>query len=144
VLLTVFAGMPGSDRIFALCSLVVLLSVVLHGGSLMLVPKSRREEPAAEPPRPSPPPAEPPQPIAGPRGDAPSAQEATEKVSIDEMRQLQAAGEPVIVLDVRTARSRGVSGQVALETVRVDPERAAFEAERLRLPREAWLVAFCA
>jgi sodium/hydrogen antiporter len=137
VLVTVFAGMPGSDRLFALCSLVVLLSVVLHGGSVMLLPKSRKEEPAAEPPRPSPLPAE-------PRVDLPSAQEVPEKVSIDEMRRLQAASEPVVLLDVRTARSRATSGQVAPGTVRLDPERASFEAERLRLPREAWLVAFCA
>ena len=67
-----------------------------------------------------------------------------EKVTIDEMRQLQAAGEPVTLLDVRTDRSRGISGQMALGTVRLDPERASFEAERLQLPRESWLLAFCA
>jgi hypothetical protein len=50
----------------------------------------------------------------------------------------------VTILDVRTARSRATSGQMAPGTVRLDPERAAFEAERLQLPREAWLVAFCA
>jgi sodium/hydrogen antiporter len=145
VLVTVFAGMPGSDRLFALCSLVVLLSVVLHGGSLMLLPKVRKEEaPAAEPPRPSPPPAEPLVAIGQPRGEALAAREVPEKISLDEMRQVQAAGEPVIVLDVRTARSFETSGQMAPGTVRLDPERAAFEAERLRLSREAWLVAFCA
>lgn len=139
VLLTVFAGMPGSDRLFELCSLVVLLSVVLHGGSLMFVPKMLRErEPATEPV------VEPPRPSLPPVGEGPFAREVPEKVSIEEMRRLQAAGEPVVVLDVRTARSRETSGQVAPGTVRLDPERAAFEAERLRLPREAWLVAFCA
>jgi sodium/hydrogen antiporter len=142
VLLTVFGGMPGSDRLFALCSLVVLLSVVLHGGSLMLVPKIRKEEePAAEPPRP-------PLPLVEPHGELRSetlsTQDVPEKISIDEMRRLQAEGEEVIVLDVRTARSYETSGQMAPGTVRLDPERAAFEAERLRLPREAWLVAFCA
>lgn len=142
VLVTVFAGMAGSDRLFALCSLVVLLSVVLHGGSLMLLPKSRKEqEPAAEPPRA---PLLPAAPRSEVRGEAPSALEAPEKISIDEMRRLQAAGEEVIVLDVRTARSYETSGQVAPGAVRLDPERASFEAERLRLPREAWLVAFCA
>jgi hypothetical protein len=30
------------------------------------------------------------------------------------------------------------------DAVRIDPERSAKEAERLQLPREAWLVAFCA
>jgi hypothetical protein len=28
--------------------------------------------------------------------------------------------------------------------VRIDPERAVQEAERLHLPKEAWLAAFCA
>lgn len=144
VLVTVFAGMPGSDRLFALCSLVVLLSVVLHGGSLMFVGKARKEPEPAEPPRTSPLPLEPPIPIAVPREEGPSVPKVPEKVSLDEMRRLQAAGEPVTVLDVRTARSRDTSGQMAPGTVRLDPERAAFEAERLRLPREAWLVAFCA
>ena len=35
ILLPVFAGVPGSDQLFAVCSLVVLVSVVVHGGSPM-------------------------------------------------------------------------------------------------------------
>ena len=37
ILLPVFAGLPGSNLLFAICSLVVLVSVVLHGGSPMLL-----------------------------------------------------------------------------------------------------------
>ena len=37
VLLPVFAGMPGSERLFAITALVVLLSIVVHGGSQMLL-----------------------------------------------------------------------------------------------------------
>jgi rhodanese-related sulfurtransferase len=37
VLLPVFAGVPGSDRIFSYCCLVVVLSVAVHGGSLMFL-----------------------------------------------------------------------------------------------------------
>ena len=33
VLLAVFAGVPGSDYLFAVCSVVVLLSLVVHGGT---------------------------------------------------------------------------------------------------------------
>lgn len=138
VLITVFAGMPGSDRLFALCSLVVLLSVVLHGGSVMFLPRCRIDpEEVNEAPKPALPAVEPreAEPLSGP---------APEKIDLAGMRRLQASGEPVILLDVRTARSRETSGQIAPGTVRLDPERAAFEAERLRLPREAWLVAFCA
>jgi sodium/hydrogen antiporter len=37
VLLPVFAGLPGSEQLFSICCLVVLLSVVVHGGSPMLL-----------------------------------------------------------------------------------------------------------
>jgi NhaP-type Na+/H+ or K+/H+ antiporter len=45
VLLPVFAGIPGSEQLFSICSLVVLVSVVLHGGSPMLLARAakRRE-----------------------------------------------------------------------------------------------------
>ncbi len=136
VLLTVFAGMPGSDRIFALCSLVVLLSVVLHGGSVMFLGKQGGEPPSPQPE------------VTETREERPAkpaaASDVSEKIDLAEMLRLQAAGEPVAVLDVRTARSRDASGQIAPGTIRLDPERAVEEAERLQLPREAWLVAFCA
>src|SRR5262249_34672759 len=42
-LLPVFAGLPGSGYLFATCSLVVLVSVVLHGGSPMLLAQIARK-----------------------------------------------------------------------------------------------------
>jgi hypothetical protein len=67
-----------------------------------------------------------------------------EKIDVAGMLRLREAGEPLVILDVRAARSYETSGQVASGTVRLDPDRAVQEAERLHLPREAWLVAFCA
>jgi sodium/hydrogen antiporter len=43
VLLPVFAGVPSSDNWFSICSLVVLASVVLHGGSPMLLARAARK-----------------------------------------------------------------------------------------------------
>ncbi|MBA3439027.1 MAG: cation:proton antiporter [Pyrinomonadaceae bacterium] len=43
ILLPVFAGLPGSDQLFAICSLVVLMSVVLHGGSPLLLARAARK-----------------------------------------------------------------------------------------------------
>ena len=43
VLLPVFAGVAGSDRLFAICSLVVLVSVVVHGGSPLLLSRIARK-----------------------------------------------------------------------------------------------------
>jgi len=45
VLLPVFAGLPESERLFAICCLVVLLSVALHGGSPLIMTRIvRRQE----------------------------------------------------------------------------------------------------
>jgi NhaP-type Na+/H+ or K+/H+ antiporter len=45
VLLPVFANLPGSEQLFAICCLVVLLSVALHGGSpIILARVARRQE----------------------------------------------------------------------------------------------------
>jgi sodium/hydrogen antiporter len=69
VLLAVFAGVPGSDRLFAVCSLVVLVSIVLHGGSPLLLARIARRratmvavEPEALPVKPDPAVATEPQP----------------------------------------------------------------------------------
>ncbi len=51
VLLAVFAGVPGSDQLFSVCSLVVLVSVVLHGGSPMLLARAARRRALKEGPK---------------------------------------------------------------------------------------------
>ncbi|MDQ5825919.1 MAG: cation:proton antiporter [Chloroflexota bacterium] len=48
VLLPVFAGVEGGAQMFAICSLVVLLSVVVHGGTLMMVGKGGRGDRASQ------------------------------------------------------------------------------------------------
>lgn len=144
VLLPVFAGMPGSGRLFSLCSLVVLLSVLIHGGSLMLLGRRAAilapaaPEPAPPSPKPLLPVIDHGEPIADEAGRAP------EQIDLDGLRGLQERGEPVVLLDARSRRSIEGSDITAQGAVRLDPDRAVKEAERLQLPREAWLVAFCA
>jgi NhaP-type Na+/H+ or K+/H+ antiporter len=48
ILLPVFAGLPGSGQLFQICSLVVLASVVLHGGSPMLLARAARRRASKE------------------------------------------------------------------------------------------------
>ena len=145
VLLPVFASLPGAARLFPLCSLVVLLSVVIHGGSLMLLGKR-----AGAPPKPPSVPPETSQPRKVSLPVLPEVSEPAEpsqvpaRIGIEELKALQAAGEPVVILDVRKQRSFEGSDDTAQGAVRIDPERPVQEAERLRLPKEAWLVAFCA
>jgi NhaP-type Na+/H+ or K+/H+ antiporter len=126
VLLPVFAGARGAgvDELFAIASLVVLLSVVLHGGALMILGRTKGAGPAAS--------------------SEPAALTVhPERITIPELLKLQAAGERVVVLDVRTERSFRESDTQARGAVRIPPDGAAERAAELALPREAWLVAYC-
>jgi hypothetical protein len=67
-----------------------------------------------------------------------------ERLTVAELRQLQAMKAPVVVLDVRTDRTLDNSDLQARGAVRLHPDYAVEEARRLGLPKEAWLVAFCA
>jgi NhaP-type Na+/H+ or K+/H+ antiporter len=141
VLLPVFAGIPGSERLFALCSLVVLLSVLLHGGSMTLLSHRWADAPSAAPAPPQPlvfvgPPA-----AASPPGTAGRGDDG-ERLSVERLRALWAAGETVVVADVRrdatydeATRARGA--------LRLSPDAAARDAARLGVPRDALIVAYC-
>jgi NhaP-type Na+/H+ or K+/H+ antiporter len=131
VLLPVFAGLPEAERLFAPAALVVLLSVVIHGGSLVLLGKGDggRGKGGAQP-APSP---------------APPRQRTSERITLDEMRRLEAAGERVWMLDVRKERAYRESDVKAKGAIRLSPEgNVAVTAAELALPRHDWLVAYCA
>jgi NhaP-type Na+/H+ or K+/H+ antiporter len=158
VLLPVFAGLPGAGRLFAICSLVVLVSVVLHGGSPLLLARSARKR-ALQETGDAVVPAAPivNQPVlacpaadtseiasrpAGPPGDAEEI--GRQQISIDELRRLWQAKVPVTILDVRTERSLEGSDLQARGAIRMPPDNVADQARDLRLNREDWLVAYCA
>jgi sodium/hydrogen antiporter len=153
VLLPVFAGVPGSARLFAICSLVVLLSVLLHGGSLMLLGRRAVEtsgtpsQAAAEPAPPVSSPVEPRKSalrVLAPEEAEVAGREIPERIGIEDLRALMNAGEPVVILDARTERALEASDKTAEGAIRLDPDRPVQAAERLGLPKEAWLVVFCA
>ena len=175
ILLPVFAGVPGSDRWFAICSLVVLVSIVLHGGSPILLARITRKralreqknlddeanigqevrsELRSETAK------------AGNSGISAAEQSSaidkgtkapekprlttafsnigTQNISIDELRQLWQANEPVTILDVRTDRSLEDSHEQAQGAIRLPPDDVAKRARELGLKQDAWLVAYCA
>ena len=149
ILLPVFAGVPGSDRLFRVSALVVMISIVLHGTSPMLLtrfgPKELKPEPN-EPPTP-PPPA--PEPAKEPRAlpvmeSAAAASVGTQNITLEDLEQLQKSGDRVVLLDVRTERSRDTSDFQAKGSVRMPPENVVIQAKELKLPKEAWLIAYCA
>jgi hypothetical protein len=183
VLLPVFAGLPGSERLFAICCFVVLLSVVVHGGSPVLLGRRARRRAPHEEVRPPEGMAEQAAPLPSTAADliqngrtgtptpadvssvgnlegsserltpgelkvggddrgssAPSA----ESVTIAQLRRLWETGAPVVVLDVRTDRTYEPSSTQAYRALRLPPDHVAERASELNLPREAWLVAYCA
>ncbi|MBX5478320.1 MAG: cation:proton antiporter [Pyrinomonas methylaliphatogenes] len=161
ILLPVFAGLPGSDRLFALCSLVVLISVVLHGSSPMLLAriarrramKERGESGASD--RALDQSFEPPgarsmqnaqrsdsKGAALPLIQPPAADDRTSRITLDELRRLQESGAPIVLLDVRAERN--LDGRQAKGAVRLPPDRAVERAQELGLTRDAWLIAYCA
>lgn len=131
VLLPCFAGLQGAAELFSLCTLVVLLSVVVHGGSMTLLRRSTA--PAAASPVKT-------LPILA----SDEQEKLPERMSLEEMDALRARGEQVIVVDARSHRTYDQIGIVDPLAVRVDPDRPAQEAQRLGLPREGWLVVYCA
>jgi len=163
ILLPVFAGLPGSDQLFSICSLVVLVSVVLHGGSPMLLARAARKKalkedlmrgstdvasaspPAVVPPDPAP---------AAPcgltaDGATPSCSVTTEpigsqSISLEDLRRLWRENEPVVILDVRTERSLEGADSQAKGAVRLIPDHVAERAKEIGLGKEAWLIAYCA
>lgn len=140
ILLPLFAGVPGSEKLLTICCLVVLCSVVLHGLSPGFLVKP---PPAA----PSPIPAETQAPvtIAPAKPLAPSpAPGSPEYISITELKALQASSTPAIVVDARTERTYSSSEDWIPGSVRVNPEQSVRSASELQLPKTATLAVLCA
>jgi hypothetical protein len=158
VLLPVFAGIAGSEQLFAICSLVVLLSVIVHGGSPLIL--AHRRPPAQDQPRTSggdqvtvspalyPPVAATSTGTDRYDGSRPPSADQREapplRISLDEMRQLRQEGAQIILLDTRTERAYEGSDLQARGAIRFVPDRVEFRARNLGLPRDAWLIALCA
>jgi sodium/hydrogen antiporter len=134
ILLAVFAAMPGADRLFAICSLIVLISIVLHGASPMLLARLTKPEPETRP-------EEPPRSLRVIESPAPLGKQS---ITLEELDQLRNSGENVILLDVRTERSREASDSQAEGSIRMPPENVVQQARKFKLPNDAWLIAYCA
>ena len=134
VLLPVIAGIPGAEQLFPVVALVVLLSVVGHGA--MLAWATHRLKSRAEP-------------VDSLAGSGPALAGAglvahPELITFEELAALQAAKAEVLILDVRSSRGYEVSPLTAVGAIRLNPAAPAENAASLALPREAWLVAYCA
>jgi sodium/hydrogen antiporter len=173
VLLPVFAGISGAERLFTITCLVVLLSVVIHGGGIALYLRRHGGAAAGAPmpaasatPRPSladtaahatPRPsladtAAHPTTRVTPRASSPrqpaavaaGGDEVPERITIQEFRDLHRSGEPVIVGDVRTERSYRDDPNIGIGAIRLPPDDAVRLARERRLDPNATLVLYCA
>jgi len=145
VLLPVFGGTPGSERLFSITCLVVLLSVVLHGGGIAwwLTQKTQRTEKTERTEPKAPVAAARPSALSPPSPSSPSSR-IPERISVVELRQKWEAGEPVVVVDVRKERAFVEDPRQAADSIRLPPDDAVRLAEELQLPRDATLVLYCA
>lgn len=136
-LLPVFAGVPGAEHLFTVVCLVVLLSVVIHGGGIGLFLRAH-----AAPMRPA---------VAAPPLAAAAAEPArtppavpADRIELDELRELMGRSEPVVILDSRTERSYRADQLQARGAVRLPPDDAVRAATELRLSHHGTLVVYCA
>jgi NhaP-type Na+/H+ or K+/H+ antiporter len=170
VLLPVFAGIPGAERLFEITCLVVLLSVLVHGGGIALYLRRHGGVAAGAPapletPRPqladtaayltARAPSDAPRPqladtaaylTAPPRArPAPAEGESVpEKITIQEFRDLHRSGESIVVGDVRTERSYRDDPHIGTGAIRLPPDDAVRLAREKRLDQHATLVLYCA
>jgi NhaP-type Na+/H+ or K+/H+ antiporter len=134
VLLPVFAGVVGSERLFEVTSLVVLLSVALHGTGIAIFLR-RTEGPLEDRIAVSSAPV-----TRKPDPDAP----VPERITLEELRRQQEAGHPVVLADVRTDRSYAIDDLQAQGAIRLPPDDAVRRARELGLDHHATVVLYCA
>ncbi|CAN5555536.1 hypothetical protein BH11ARM2_BH11ARM2_38230 [soil metagenome] len=131
ILLPVFEGVPGSEPLFGVATLVMLVSVVMHGGSVMALGK----DPAT--PAPSP--------IAVPvvAGMTPPPSDSEWTLSFAEFEAM-GKGQPSWLLDARSARDWAEAAVTAQGARRLDPNQPNRSAESLGIPKDALIGAYCA
>jgi NhaP-type Na+/H+ or K+/H+ antiporter len=134
ILLPVFAGVQGSEQLFAITCLVVLLSVVIHGTAIAVylrktegpVPDDLDVSDATVAKKPDP------------------AAKVPERITLEELRRLREAGEPVILADVRKDRAYDAETIKAAGAIRLPPDDAVRRARQLGLDHHATVVLYCA
>jgi sodium/hydrogen antiporter len=145
ILLPVFAGATGSQQLFEISCFVVILSVAVHGGSLMFLKRDSFPVSAGK------------ENVTVVANDLPrdihasskpleneNLEESAVRISVSELRQLQQSGAPILILDVRRDRNFETSEFQAQGALRISPDQVVQRIAELQIPRQTWLIAFCA
>jgi NhaP-type Na+/H+ or K+/H+ antiporter len=142
LLVPVFADVPGSRELFTVACLVVLLSVVIHGGGIAIflrantAPGAKVDTTAAGRRAPATRSSE------RPASGKPSA--VPERIELAEVRELLDRGDPVVVIDSRTEKSFREKPDASSGAVRIAPDDAVRGATEKRLSLHSTLVVYCA
>jgi NhaP-type Na+/H+ or K+/H+ antiporter len=134
ILLPVFAGVQGSEQLFAITCVVVLLSVVIHGTAIAVYLR-KTEGPVPDDLDVS---------DAKPTKKPDPAGKVPERITLEELRRLREAGEPVILADVRKDRAYDADTIKAAGAIRLPPDDAVRLARQLGLDHHATVVLYCA
>jgi sodium/hydrogen antiporter len=138
ILVPVFEKTPGSEQLFVVCCLIVLLSVALHGGSLMFLGRTAPPESAVAMQIT----AAAPVPVDHPPASASEPADA-DRITIEELRALQASGAPVLIVDVRADTSFNSSPLQAQGVMRIPVDEVVRRLTALNMPRSTWIALFC-
>jgi len=121
VMLAVIARVEGAGEMFAVTSLAVLASIVLHGGGILLL--TRR---------------------IGQSSSLPVVEEDRPGITIELLQAWRADGTPHVLIDARAERSWETDRRLANDAVRLLPDEPVRSARELGLSQHATLVVYCA
>jgi sodium/hydrogen antiporter len=130
VLLPVFAKIPGSERWFMITALVVVLSLIAHGGIIGWYVRVGQRHRSRLPQ------------LGAASGVSLDA--AQEVLTIADARRMQESGEEMVFVDARAERNLRDEDRMIPGSVRVDPDDAVRSATEQMLAKHATLVVYCA
>jgi len=137
VLLPVFAGMPGAELLFVVASMVVLISLVVHGGGITWFLRSSASRLAPAPPAPA-------ETVGAAAVAGISSEDVPERITLEELDALRAAGDTVVIADSRKDDVYYSDGRKAAGAARLDPFDPVLDARTRSIPREATIAVYCA
>jgi hypothetical protein len=68
----------------------------------------------------------------------------SDRISVEELRALQSAGAPLLIVDVRAETSFNSSPFQAQGALRIPADQIVRRIAELNVPRQTWIIAFCA
>jgi NhaP-type Na+/H+ or K+/H+ antiporter/rhodanese-related sulfurtransferase len=126
-LLPVFDQIPGAEPLFKISTVLVLVSIVLHGGSMMFFGRKVHEHPELDMPEP-----------AGLIEPFPA------EISAADVRTRIGRGETILLADVRREAGYLASHDRVSGAARIHPQFARRDADELAIPKETPIALFCA